>query len=632
MNNTRYSNFFQSLRKGLAPRNRSRGSAMISLLLLCLVFVVLIGTAFRMTQTIGRNADRAANLAAAQMVAEGCINYQAGQWHALCQNSAVFAPATSYFANLTLPTQAMFPSLSPNNGKFVTPSTDTSYSISNYSITALDGYMNPISGQPVQITLDGQQNQIWQYMGTVTVTVPGISGPQSVSLSRIFQLVNRSPWTYAIFYNGDLEINPGANMTVTGPVFTNGKLDTTLGGGALTFNSQVADVLGANISGNVSFQGGRQDYAQSQTPMGINGVLLSASDTNPNNDSYHELIEPPVTTGTNIADPFSSGTVVDPMHPPQRFYDQADLIISLSATASSPVTILNQSGNDITTGTVGKAIMQGGTFSGIGYSPVISSTRSVTVNGSTVGLTLQDSRESATMHLVNVNVGALKALMDGNVITTGTVGSGAVLQNPYNKGGILVYIQQTDPISSGSKQAIRVFNGTALPTGGLSVVSPNPVYVMGNLNTSGTWQPASVVGDAVTILSQAWVTHDSTWATNTSIASGGRVATSTTINAAIMSGNVPTTGTALTTTSGTYSGGVENFTRFQEDWNSSTLTYNGSMVALYASQQATGKWPGTGTVYNPPTRNWNYETRFSNQPPPGSFTTTSFYAQRWIKR
>ena len=33
-----------------------------------------------------------------------------------------------------------------------------------------------------------------------------------------------------------------------------------------------------------------------------------------------------------------------------------------------------------------------------------------------------------------------------------------------------------------------------------------------------------------------------------------------------------------------YSGGVENFPRFLENWSGSTFTYNGSMVVLYLSQ------------------------------------------------
>jgi hypothetical protein len=63
---------------------------------------------------------------------------------------------------------------------------------------------------------------------------------------------------------------------------------------------------------------------------------------------------------------------------------------------------------------------------------------------------------------------------------------------------------------------------------------------------------------------------------------------------------------------------VENFPRFLESWTGHTFTYNGSMVCMFSSQIATDPWPGTGTVYNPPTRNWAFDLNFNNpakQPP-----------------
>jgi hypothetical protein len=93
---------------------------------------------------------------------------------------------------------------------------------------------------------------------------------------------------------------------------------------------------------------------------------------------------------------------------------------------------------------------------------------------------------------------------------------------------------------------------------------------------------------------------------NASNSLSSRVAVPTTVNAAFLAGIVQTV-------SGSYSGGAENFPRFLEDWGGRTLTYNGSMVVLYESQQATGAWRGTGTppdIYNPPNRNWAFDTNF----------------------
>src|SRR5207249_4570218 len=80
-----------------------------------------------------------------------------------------------------------------------------------------------------------------------------------------------------------------------------------------------------------------------------------------------------------------------------------------------------------------------------------------------------------------------------------------------------------------------------------------------------------------------------------------RIAGNTTVNAAIISGIVPT---AAAGGDGSYSDGAENFPRFLENWSNATLTYYGSMVELYQSAQSTGEW-GKANVYSPP-RGWDY--------------------------
>ena len=561
-------------------RHRSRGSTLIIMMGMVMVLVIVVGISFRLTQNVGRNADRGTNLTVAQMVAEGCLECQFSQWRSLCRSATQFAPPTSAFANISLPAASMFP-ISP------------SCTISNYKISAADAYLNPISGQPQGLSLDFGKNQIWQYIATVDVTVQGLGGSQTIGLSRVFQLVNRSPWSYAIFYDGNLEINPGAAMTVSGDVFTNSKLYTNLGGGFLQFNGSVAAVMGTVLTGNnYSFAKGPPSTGVApQDPMGVSAVALSTTDTNPNNDDYHEIIERPVTTGTNIADPFT------------------------------PTTVESSISTALTTQTVGKSVT---------IPPVLtygSKTASIKVGGNTytVGTSLTDTREASTVRLVNVDVGALKLLVDNSVIKTGTGGT-ANIPNQFNKGGMVVYVHQED---TGVLQGIRLINGTDLPAGGLTVVSDNPVYVMGDYNTGTTWQPAAVIGDAVTILSNNWAKNDSTYKNGTIT---NRIPAATTVNAAMMSGNVPTTTLGNNQTSNGYSGGVENFPRFLESWTGVTFTYMGSMVALYASEKATHAWPSTGQVYNAPNRNWSFDNRFINQPPPGSFTVTTYNKQRWMRR
>jgi hypothetical protein len=163
-----------------------------------------------------------------------------------------------------------------------------------------------------------------------------------------------------------------------------------------------------------------------------------------------------------------------------------------------------------------------------------------------------------------------------------------------------------------AEPGVVLTNGATLPANGLSVVTPDPLYIVGNWNvTNNSGQgkvqtydvsdtlPSAVFADAVTILSSAWNPNNS----SNNISS--RVAAPDTVNAAILTGNVPSNGSF-------YSGGVENFPRFQENWSGVNFYYNGSMVEMFSSRIANYPWPGTGTVYNPPVRDWAFDTNFSN--------------------
>jgi hypothetical protein len=149
-----------------------------------------------------------------------------------------------------------------------------------------------------------------------------------------------------------------------------------------------------------------------------------------------------------------------------------------------------------------------------------------------------------------------------------------------------------------------------------------PAAARGTHDTSGT-KPAAVIGDAITILS-------ANWSDTLSVASGllsGRPATDTTVNAAILAGIVETGG-------GYYSGGVENFPRFLENWSGHEFTYNGSMVVMFPSQFAITPWQGTGTtigVYNAPVRDWAFDTNFRDPTrlPPGTPAIRALVRSVW---
>src|SRR5262249_50573167 len=147
--------------------------------------------------------------------------------------------------------------------------------------------------------------------------------------------------------------------------------------------------------------------------------------------------------------------------------------------------------------------------------------------------------------------------------------------------------------------------------------------------------PAAVIGDAINVLSQGWEVPATTGQRNdrksvngiavrvvrttdddgdgNAICGGGLACSAFTgtnalgINAALVSGIGP----ALEGPEA-YNGGLENFMRFHEDWqtNGTQLNYNGSLVSLDKSQHQKNDWSCATSAcinanYKAPTRAWD---------------------------
>jgi hypothetical protein len=193
-------------------------------------------------------------------------------------------------------------------------------------------------------------------------------------------------------------------------------------------------------------------------------------------------------------------------------------------------------------------------------------------------------------------------------------------------------------------QASTCSGGTA---GGFTVVSENPIYIQGDYNSSVAngfsdvsgkcHVPAAVIGDTVTLLSNNW-----TPGAQSGSSSGdyndfanpdnpncpNRCATTTYYRMAVMGGKtIPFpayNGTTALLNWGVQDtgsdGGIHNFLRYIEDWNNIPLNYLGSLASFYVSRQATGIYKCCNNVYNPPTRNYTFDTDFQSisKLPPGT--------------
>lgn len=205
------------------------------------------------------------------------------------------------------------------------------------------------------------------------------------------------------------------------------------------------------------------------------------------------------------------------------------------------------------------------------------------------------------------------------------------------------------------RRGVRLTNGTTLPgvyssttpsaTRGFTVASENGVYVQGNYNTTGantppaqantpfdeyspfntaTHIPAAVVADGVTILSNAWNDGQSFMSTTTDpYNQANRIATTTAMRFAMIAGDTIASRAGTPNQGGIsprLNGGVHNFKRFLENWTGQRLDYSGSLINLFNSRNNAGAFKCCNEVYNPPIRNWVFDSTFLDPArlPPGT--------------
>ncbi len=256
-----------------------------------------------------------------------------------------------------------------------------------------------------------------------------------------------------------------------------------------------------------------------------------------------------------------------------------------------------------------------------------------------------DGREKALKDVLNFHVAQLSDWAAGDSIRSSEIVYVEFLV-PSNIAGYTS--QQRDLLIDGELDpAVRLVNASTLPNR-MSVATEWPLYVKGDYNRVSK-KPAALVGDGITILSNAWSDTNNrpsstifancvsrvspgngcsdyqTWASGWSPLH----AAPTMVNAAILAGHWPTpcdwqeNGCPADGSDAYYAdwygGGIENFPRFLEIWGSAVVfTYKGSLVSPFTSQKTTGTW--NGTYYSPPRRDWSFDTDFRDPAllPPGT--------------
>lgn len=648
----------------MKQNSHSQGSTLLITVAVVATLLVLLGVAAEYSMHVSRVSQRSRKTALAMEIADGHLETLFANWRNIYRTTWTTTSnnsggtdysllATNYFYTDMYnpgPAPTPIPYMSPSATPPVIPlpaksnfPTEPNYTVSQYRIQAIDpmiqldprpgatfedalmessygsctdtvtncintGKLVPMSASTLPPAAYGPNT--WQYsfyyLAAVDVSVPSLEGNVTAKVRRVFEKKFDNPWSYAMFYADDLEFQPTNSLTINGPVQTNGSL--YIGSSNFTAQSTVGysgDYVNGYSPSDTYHSGSitAPTFPSNLPPVQVSPYLpfgwnvnLNNADGSTNNDSYHEIIERPG-AGTDALSNI-------------RLYNQAGYHV-----------LIDNNNNITITDSTGAAITNGNDYNTI--------TGAITTNQ-----VINDVREGGFVRLTTVDVSKIVSGLNklpawNGVIYFSDTSAGTSVTTTFGGASVTT-----------SKRGIRLKNGATLPSGGMTVVAENPVYIQGDYNTGGTppsdsgnfTSPtvsgytrayASVIGDAINILSGAWSDTNS----NSTPITQYKVASSTTVNAALVGGIVPSG-------SGNYSGGGENFVRFLEDWskNNATFTYYGSMVELWTSQQGIGTWNGAGNVYKAPGMHWYYETRFGSGAPPGKLQIAAYLQQqRWYQ-
>ena len=412
----------------------------------------------------------------------------------------------------------------------------------------------------------------------------GSGAPVQAGVRQDIQLASIPVFQFAIFYSLDLEINPGPTMAVTGRVHGNANINmqpvNTLtflshvtAAGSLIQNKHTNDPTVRSLASSAVVFLGEHDANV--------GSLTLPIGTNNSPEAVRAILEPPALS-ENPDSPIGR----------QRFYNKTDLVVLVSNGAVRVTSgLLNNFGTSIPSNQFGLFLNTNSSFF--------------------------NKREGRMILTTDLDVAQLKLWSETNQLLRPILGERDLRS---------IFIGDYRTQSGSTESGVRVRNGQTLPSLGLTVATPNPLYVLGNYNapaahlgTTNTslTRPAALVGDSISVLSSAWSDANST------LSLASRTAADTTVNAALLAGIVPSSGSF-------YSGGVENLPRFLENWSGRKLAYNGSMVVMFLSRLAVAPWGGSD-VYNPPNRQWTFDLNFMDvtKLPPGTPEVRALVRAQW---
>lgn len=689
------------------PQNQ--GSALISTMMVLAIIGTATGVAISVTTNQGRLTRSSVDYTKAIAIADSQMERLYADWRARMSLLPVGAKLTQaqldeLTVNVPGSMTVVHPGFTDVTGQFLStwPRANDANAAS-YKIQEVNVYGNTVLYDPADSStysistgplpgFDGLFSINHTYYARMSVQVNSVGGSApTASIARTFTRSEAPVFQAAIYYEDDIELHPGENMTLAGPMISNHRIYASILNGK-TLN--VLSTVSANKEPDTAIPGSTYQNRAKYLADGVTPNPLY------NANRFNELLPPSaLATGTYSAANYSPPTFsvskeaqlkfAERLEPSGRDVRDAFSLtdVATAASGSTPaITAAMAANNDgfreLIEKPLGSKTATG--FKGAtGYPDdpdAIEAVRfynqaslKISVNGSTVTATyrddspvsaavqtavqaaflgrmdMHDRRENAAVKVSKIDVAKLGDAID-------LMNASASNATKFN--GIVYFSDDTTAMSASTKWAFRMENATKLPTAsanvdepssrrGFTVATAGGIYLKGDYNTDTTNAPvpSAVLADAVMFLSNNWNDANAANpilgnvdASGNPITSTGRFATPTTYKAAIMAGTIPSgyDPTPANPSNGDNygpGGGAHNFPRMLERWKTAAgvnvdMTFKGSMVQLFTSKMFTGAWQ-TGDVYNPPNRAWSYNEDFTRHPSPGLFSFTFFTRGPW---
>ena len=470
----------------------------------------------------------------------------------------------------------------------------------------------------------------YAYTYNIDTISSGIGDNTTETLNEQIRILETPLVQWFAFYGGtggnnsDMEITPGPGMTIWGRVHTNGDLWLRAGSsGQLRIQNYdpnsgtpLAAPHSLTTAGVIrNWHKGSNFESVTDPEVKITNISLIWEDEEPidanitldsEEGTYNDFVfvnEPIIQAPGNTQfarNGFYDQRSGDPQRPDVdgiRIVGTGGLGAGIQVFASRPA-----ANTDVTALLLAEETSAGtpyvGPGSGAGGAGIVRETLGV----------LNDCREDDAVDTTDIDLWALENWYQAYLADAAN-GGGALAGS-----GFLVYA---------SRSPNAAFTNTADPmqgvrlmqlTGGSSrqlvdettFATDNPLYIDGDFNTVST-KGSALIGDAINFLGNNWDDGKTCDNNLTGADAGNNGETQITVRAALFGGYSPTTAPG-----GTYGGGLHNYMRYHERWSGVTADFKGALIGLWVSQQATGNWCQGSDCYEPPIRNWGWDTRFAD--------------------